>query len=263
MNDVELQYLGQTGFVVRWDDLKICFDLYLSNSVYELTGEGIRNYEPPVAADSITDLDYYFISHDHLDHLDPKTISTVAKVAPQTKFVVPYPHMAKVKALGVSEENITGAKAYEKIDLGKLTVYPIPEKHEDYGLIDGQYSNLGYVAEYDGFKIFHAGDVIANKKLADDIKTQGRMDVMFVPINGHDFKRFEADIMGNMNYREALDLCDYVGTELVVPTHYDLFKNNTENPGFFVDYLYREYPAQKFKMFIPGETVRIVYERQK
>ncbi len=78
---------------------------------------------------------------------------------------------------------------------------------------------------------------------------------MFVPINGHDWKRYCADLVGNMSYREALDLCDHVGTELVVPMHYDLFDNNTENPAFFVDYLYREYPQQKFKMFIPGESI--------
>lgn len=75
------------------------------------------------------------------------------------------------------------------------------------------------------------------------------------PINGHDWKRFNQDLMGNMTYREALDLCDYAKTDYVVPLHYDLFDNNTENPAFFVDYLYRKYRNQKFKMFVPGEVM--------
>ena len=101
--------------------------------------------------------------------------------------------------------------------------------------------------------------VTADQVLAEDLKRYGRMNIMFVPINGHDWKRFCRDIMGNMDYREALDLCDYVGTDLVVPMHYDLFGDNTDNPAYFVDYLYREYSGQKFKMFMPGETLLYRY----
>lgn len=43
---------------------------------------------------------------------------------------------------------------------------------------------------------------------------------MFVPINGHDWKRYD-DLMGNMTYREVLDLCNYVRTEYVVPMNHD------------------------------------------
>ena len=78
---------------------------------------------------------------------------------------------------------------------------------------------------------------------------------MFVPINGHDWKRYDEDLMGNMTYREAVDLCCYVGTDYIVPMHYDLFENNTENPAFFVDYLYRKYFGQKFKMFMSEESM--------
>ena len=44
MKTMKVKYLGQNGFVMEWEDKKICFDLYLSNCVYELTGGGIRNY---------------------------------------------------------------------------------------------------------------------------------------------------------------------------------------------------------------------------
>ena len=152
-----------------------------------------------------------------------------------------------------------GASARKCLNLEDIQVYVVPEKHEEYSLADGEYENLGYVVKYQGFRFYHAGDAVADQVLADELKKQGGFDMMFVPINGHDWKRFSADIMGNMNYREALDLCDYVGTELVVPMHYDLFNNNTENPAFFVDYLYKTYPTQKFKMFMPGEEMTIVY----
>lgn len=253
---MKIIYEGQNGFLIQHNGVNVSFDLYLSNCVYERTGSGKRNYPAPCGLEELEDIMYYFISHDHLDHLDVDTVQALAKAAPGMIFICPYPHMHLLKDCGVSEENIIGAKAYQHIELRNgISVSAIPQKHEEYTVIDGEHGNLGYVLTWEGYKFYHAGDAVADKKLADDLKNAGPFDVMFVPINGHDWKRFENDTMGNMTYREALDLCDYVGTEYVVPMHYDLFDNNTENPAFFVDYLYREYPGQKFKMFMPGEKM--------
>lgn len=255
----EIQYLGQNGFKIVMDGVMLYFDLYLSDCVYELTGTGKRNYPAPISAEDIADADYYFISHEHLDHLDPQTVKKVSIASPQAAFICPRPHVPMLLELGISEERVIPAEAYKKISLqsgqGSLEVVPIPEKHEEYQIIDGFHGTLGYVVKGASMQFYHAGDVIADKKLADDLKSQGKMDIMFVPINGHDWLRFSGDTMGNMNYREALDLCHYVGTDLVVPMHYDLFANNTENPAYFVDYLYTHYQGQKFKMFMPGESM--------
>lgn len=254
---VYIKYIGQNGFIITKNKKSICFDLYLSNCVYELTGSGIRNYDPPCNVEDLIDIDLYFTSHDHMDHLDPDTIRELAKTSQKTKFVCPSPYTKKIGQLGVIETNIIGAKTDEEFTIDNIRINAIPEKHEDYTIIDGEHGNLGYVICWDGFKMYHAGDAVADRDLVDRLKQFGRFDVMFLPINGHDWKRYNEDILGNMNYREALDLCAAVGTELVVPMHYDLFANNTENPAYFVDYLYRAYPMQKFKMFIPGEEIII------
>lgn len=252
----EIKYAGQNGFIITKNGLTLSFDLYLSDCVFRLSGRGKRNYTSPVSEDTLKEIDFYFISHDHLDHLDPDTISLVAKLNHKVKFICPYPYIDKMISLGADRESIIGAKAFEALSLSeKLTVTPVPEKHEEYILVDGNHGALGYVVDFNGFKFYHAGDCIADKTLADELLKMGPFDVMFLPINGHDWKRFNDDLMGNMTYREALDLAAYVKTNMVVPMHYDLFNNNTENPAFFVDYLYRAYPTQKFKMFMPGETV--------
>lgn len=259
----EIQYLGQNGFKVSLGSIIMYFDLYLSDCVHELTGTGVRNYEPPILTESIVDADYYFISHEHLDHLDPKTVKRVSEVSPQVMFICPYPHTQILMDIGISRERIIAAKAREKIVLktkeGDIDVFPIPEKHEDYMIIDGCHGTLGYIVRKGNVQFYHAGDCIADQALAEELKYYGHMNIMFVPINGHDWKRFCRGIMGNMDYREALDLCHYVGTDLVVPMHYDLFADNTDNPAHFVDYLYREYAGQKFKMFMPGETLFYKY----
>lgn len=256
---IEIQYLGQNGFRISLNGLILYFDLYLSNCVFELTGGGERNYPPPVCAKDITDADFYFISHEHLDHLDPQTVKQIAVTSPQALFICPQPHILRLMELGISKDRIIPAVAYEKITLkseyGDIQVIPIPAKHEEYNIIDGFHGTVGYVVKNDTMQFYHAGDAVADKKLAEDLKKCGKMDIMFVPINGHDWLRFQNDIVGNMNYREALDLCHYVETDMIVPMHYDLFDNNTENPAYFVDYLYKNYRGQKFKMFMPGEVM--------
>lgn len=253
-----ITYLGQNGFIVEWNGTEVAFDLYLSDCVREQTGSGIRNYDAPVPATELTGLTYYFISHEHLDHLDPITVRKVGEVNAKVRFVCPLPLTQALMNLNIPKERIIPAKAGCTLELDNgIMVYPIPQKHEDFVMVDNEHAVLGYVVEKDGFRIYHAGDVVADRELAEKLKAYGPMDIMFVPINGHDWKRYAEDIMGNMNYREALDLCDYVGTDMVVPMHYDLFDNNTENPAYFVDYLYRNYPNQKFKMFMPGESIWI------
>ena len=255
MSFISVKYLGQEGFILSFGDLKICFDLYLSNIVLERTGEGVRNYAPPCGTEELKDLDYCLISHAHLDHFDPPTLRELNRNSDKIRFICPAPYQGELEALGILPDRIIGARAGQALSFSGLRVHPIPQKHESYEIIDGEHGNLGYVLEGGGIRLYHAGDGIADKELAERLKSFGKFDIMFLPINGHDWKRYESGIMGNMTYREALDLSGYVGTELLVPMHYDLFGNNTENPAFFVDYLYRAYPGQKFKMFMPGEEI--------
>ncbi len=75
-----IKYAGQNGIIVRKNDITISFDLYLSDCVLRLTGQGKRNYPSPITEEELKNIDYYFISHDHLDHLDVDTIELVSKI---------------------------------------------------------------------------------------------------------------------------------------------------------------------------------------
>lgn len=253
----EITYVGQAGFLISLDNKKICFDIYLSDFVYETTGTGVRNYTSPFEIEEFYDVDYYFISHEHADHLDTVTIKKLAEYSPDIIYVCPKPCVSILRELGIVEEKILGMEAFDEISISKnCDIVAIPEKHEEYRMLDGCYMNLGYVIKIDKkSNLFFAGDAIADIELIDILKRYSPFKVVFLPINGHDWKRRENNLLGNMNYREALDLCDCIGSEMIVPMHYDMFDDNTENPAYFVDYLYRNHFGQNFKMFMPGETI--------
>ena len=83
----------------------------------------------------------------------------------------------------------------------------------------------------------------------------GKIDVMFLPINGRDGKRYRGNTIGNMTYQEAVDLAGTLKPGLVVPAHYEMFENNQEDPLLFADYISAKYPDVRYWIGGHGEIV--------
>ena len=67
----------------------------------------------------------------------------------------------------------------------------------------------------------------------------------FLPINGRDAKRLSSGCLGNMTYQEAADLAGELSFGMTIPTHYDMFENNSADPQPFIDYMKVKYPNSK------------------
>lgn len=249
---VALWFLGQASIAVKGAGAVVYIDPYFSSS-------RSRAYPSPLTPEQLTQADWVLCTHNHLDHLDLATLRPIAAKFPACRFVVPAPHVEHVIAGGLPRERISGARVGQTIDQPPLRVSPVRAKHEEFEQrANGDFPYLGYLLELGGVRVFHSGDTVGFDGQAEELRPL-RPDVAFLPINGRDWRRNRRQIAGNMNYREALDLAQEAGVDLVVPIHYDLFAGNTENPAYFVDHLYRTAPAQKFKLFAVGE--RIIYMR--
>jgi L-ascorbate metabolism protein UlaG (beta-lactamase superfamily) len=74
-----------------------------------------------------------------------------------------------------------------------------------------------------------------------------------LPVNGSDWERTAADIIGNLNVKDGVKLVHALDTDLVIPAHYDMIRGNEENPALFTDYLYSLCPEKKHHVFALGE----------
>ena len=63
-------HLGQASWIVKSARATIAFDLFLMPS----SGQLQRRFEPPVTPAELDFLDVAFCSHDHLDHLDRRSL---------------------------------------------------------------------------------------------------------------------------------------------------------------------------------------------
>lgn len=251
---VAFWYIGQMGMVIKWQQLILYIDPVLGDMKGE-DGKDRRNYTPPFSGKEAV-ADYLICTHDHLDHIHPETIQSMAKQNSQMKIVVPKPLVGRIKQLGIEGERILGIQQGEKIFLKEnISVKGIATAHESYQFdLDGNSPTLGYVLSFDGIRLFHSGDTVVTESLIKDVGAE-QVDVLMIPINGVDIERHKRNIIGNMNSRDAAYFGKAVNADLIIPLHYDMVKGNEENPLLFADYMERYYHDKKYHLMRLGEKM--------
>ncbi|WP_244917144.1 MBL fold metallo-hydrolase [Paenibacillus castaneae] len=250
--------LGQEGFLVKWKSMTILFDPYLTNWVYEKAGAPwMRAFESPLQPSQCEDVDYVICSHHHDDHMDKMTLQTIGQSS-KTRFIVPRAHLSLMKEWGFCDEQLIGISHGETLELsGGIKLEAYAAKHEQFEQdTAGEHKFLGYTVSFGEIQLYHAGDTVGFPELVTWLQSK-EIDIAMLPINGRDYVRSGQGIVGNCNYREAVEIAVQINADLLIPMHYGLFPHNDENPSYFVDYIYRHYPAKKFHMFAPGE--RFIY----
>ena len=203
-----IQWLGQNGYMLEKDGVKLCIDPYLSDSVFKSSGKK-RLTPPPIAPEALA-CDAMVCTYNHLDHLDPDTISVMA-TKDTTRFLAPYDCEDKMNQLGVTH--------YEKFDPGataRVGDFELEAVYADHT----SKSAIGVVVRVDGLVLLFTGDTYYNEKLKD--YRRFTPDILFICINGK---------LGNMNVDEAVQLTGEIAPRVGVPTHYGLFAENTEDPA--------------------------------
>ena len=229
-------WMGQHSFILKAAGRVIYIDPYL--------GENAARQTPPLLKpEQVTNANWVLCTHDHSDHIDPEAIPGIAAASPGARFVAPRPHAARMRSLSVPEDRLRTLDADEVLEEEGLRVTAIKAKHEFFDYQPGVgHPFLGYVIEVGGATLYHSGDTLVFDGLLTTLQ-RWRFDAVFLPINGRDAQRYRGGCIGNMTWQEAVDLAGELRPALAVPTHYDMFKGNSEDPQKFLDYLEAKFPG--------------------
>ena len=222
---VAIQWLGQGGFAFKahGGDV-IVVDPYLSDSANG-DGNASRLVEIPVRPKEVR-LDYLFLTHDHIDHLDPQTAPAIAQMNPDAPIVCPPSACRHLTKLGVPMSRITTAMPGQSLEFPRFEVHVVAAQHSE--------DSVGFVFEFssdgsssDTVSVYLTGDTEYHDGLAPAVEEYGP-EVLLVPINGR---------WGNMDAAQAAKLTAQIAPREVIPMHYGMFAGNTADPSEFVSLL--------------------------
>ncbi len=204
----ELTWYGQASYVLSCNGFSLAIDLYFSDSI---AGEGfIRSYPSPVPKGSLK-INAVFSTHNHGDHLDIETLRDYIEF---DTFYGPESCVADLKAAGFPEHKLHRFDRGDKETVGPFEVYAIFADHTQ--------DSIGLVVQYEDTKIYFTGDTLKNDRLLDAAAL--KPDIIVGCINGK---------FGNMSWQESVVLSHQLSVKTAIPSHYDLFAINTENPELF------------------------------
>lgn len=189
------------------------------NSI-RIAGEKILYFDPINIEDEKHDADIIFITHEHFDHFEPKSIAKIKNE--NTILVAPASMESQVKA----ESGVDNIELWEPgtaHELAGLCIETVPA----YNLFPKPFHTKsknwqGYLVKMDGISYYVAGDTDVN----DDIK-KVNCDVALIPIGG----KF------TMDKKQAAEYITTMKPMAVIPTHYGDIVGNPADGSDFKDYI--------------------------
>lgn len=231
----KLWWLGQSGFLLQWQDRHLLFDPYLSDSLtkkYALTDKPhTRMTEIVIAPERLHFVDLVTSSHNHTDHLDADTLIPLLQANPKLELIIPEANREfVVNRLQTMAELPIGLDAGKHAVRHGFTIHAVPAAHEKIEKDDaGRCKYLGYVVEFGGWTVYHSGDTVRYDGMAQLLR-HWSIDVALLPINGANPER---RVAGNLDGRQAAELARDIAARCAIPMHYEMFEFNTASPAEF------------------------------
>lgn len=172
-------------------------------SSIKITENKIVYFDPYEITTNVNDADYIFITHDHYDHFDVRSIEKLKNI--HTIIVMPKSIEYKISELNIDSDRIFLVEPNMKYNLDGVTFWTIPSYNinKDYHPRDKNY--VGYILNMDNTSYYIAGDTDLTEE-----SREVKADVAFVPIGG----------TYTMDKVEAATLINIIKPKLVIPTHY-------------------------------------------
>lgn len=230
---IRIKWFGHSAFLIYGDKGNILIDPYLN-----------QNPLSPVKAKDLNNIDIILVTHGHFDHLG----DTIEIASNNKSKVIAIAELSSY--LSKFDIDTIGMNFGGKVEINGIKIWMFPAVHSS-SIIDenGNIIYLGnpasFVIEYDGKKIYHAGDTMVFKDMELISKIVDGIDLALLPIGG----RYIMDV------DQALIAIDLLKPKYVIPMHYNTWNIIKADPY----YLKEKAEEKGVKVFIlkPGEEIEI------
>ena len=228
-DSIYVTQLGQAGFKIRFNKTIIYIDPYLSDSVAETEGDDLHRMVPAAMnPETVADASLVLVTHIHADHCYLATLLPVSQASKNCLFMCPHEVGLYLKKMGIDNARIIIAKeALVQWD-DALRLIAVPAAHTQIERdSNGALRFVGYVMEYRGRRIYHAGDTSPHEPIIDFLRQAGPIECALLPVNERTYFKEKRGIIGNMSIREAFAMASAIGAKKLIPMHWDMFQPNS------------------------------------
>lgn len=212
-------WLGQGGFVFEFQGTRLLIDPFLSDVVEQR--QGLKRLVPPPLEIGELKPDHIFITHAHLDHLDPLALPEIHRQYPEVAILGPSSVVQKAMELGIPKSILVEVFKNDTYPLGTMELKIAPAYHSDP-------FSVGCIIQFGTKQVYFSADTLHTEGLVGEILqlAEGEIHGAIVCINGK---------LGNMDWSEAVSLVTDLHPTLALPMHYGMFRENTEDPLPFIE----------------------------
>jgi L-ascorbate metabolism protein UlaG (beta-lactamase superfamily) len=228
-------WLGQSGFLVKWQGKYLLLDPYLSDSLsikYQYTDKPhVRMSELVIDPARLDFINVVTSSHNHTDHLDASTLNPILEHSENPMLIIPEANREFVAdRLSCDPAFPVGLNDGITVQCSGFTITGIPAAHNTIERNEkGELRFMGLIIQFGTYTLYHSGDTLLFDGLVEILKSYN-IDMAYLPINGN---KPERKVAGNLNPEEAARLAKDAGIKLTIPHHYHMFTFNTEEPAVF------------------------------
>ena len=218
--DLTFTWLGHSSFLLQIGGKTVLADPVLSDRSSPVSFIGPKRFsELPLTAEELPDIDVLFISHDHYDHLDRKTILTIKDRV--SAFVVPLGLDAVLRGWGIPEEKIVSLGWWESAEIGGLDVTLTPSQHfSGRNPLKGNRTLWGgmYVRS-DRYRVYYTGDGGYYDVFGTVRERLGAPDLMIAECGQYDPAWAQVHMFPEQTVQAGLD----AETSWLIPVHWGAF----------------------------------------
>ncbi|WP_146106093.1 MBL fold metallo-hydrolase [Apibacter adventoris] len=221
-------WLGHATFLIQLDGARI-----ITDPVFGDIPTKKRKVQLPCNPDSLKNIDYLLVSHDHRDHFDKKSIEQLHLNNPFIQALAPLEAKRLFSTKKLKQIPLQEAGWYQEYNIEKdIRIVFLPAKHwgrrslNDFNkTLWGSFLIIGKKT-----KVFFAGDSAYHPHIYKDIYNLfGAIDICIFPIGAYSPEYMMAS--SHMNPEEAVNAFNDLKGKIFIPMHYGTFDLSDEPLG--------------------------------
>ncbi len=213
-------WYGHSSMLVQLGDQNILIDPFLSERSSPVGFAGPKRFsELALEIEDVPDIDVVFISHDHYDHLDYKTITAIDDRV--RHYIVPLGVDSYLSGWGIDESKLHPLDWWESIELDGVTYTLVPSQH--YTGRNPMKPNIslwgGIHFTDDHHSVYYTGDGGYYDVFSRVFERFGEVDLMLADSGQYDTGWAST----HMNPREAAQAAKDAHAKWFIPVHWGAF----------------------------------------